>query len=89
MQAAALQHRVETREAVLMRQFEPASSGPRVAAATLVVHDREDRINRFADAQAYQQAIPGARLLETAGLGHTRLLRDDRVLQAVAQHVLG
>lgn len=84
-----MQHLVEAREGILMRAFEPPAVGPRVTQPTLIVHDREDRINRFADAQAYQQAIPGARLLETAGLGHTRLLRDDRVLQAVAQHVVG
>ncbi len=84
-----LQHRVEAREGILMRQFEPASVGPRVAQPTLIVHDREDRINRFADAEAYRDAMPDAQLLETAGLGHTRLLRDAQVLQAVADHLRG
>jgi hypothetical protein len=55
----------------------------------LIVHDREDRINRFADAEAYRDAIAGARLLETSGLGHTRLLRDERVHLAVAEHLRG
>lgn len=86
---ARLQHRVEAREGILMRQFEPASVGPRVAQPTLIVHDREDRINRFADAEAYRNAIAGAQLLETRGLGHTRLLRDEQVLQAVAEHLRG
>ncbi|MBL0918924.1 MAG: alpha/beta fold hydrolase [Hydrogenophaga sp.] len=84
-----LQHRVEAREGILMRQFEPASVGPRVTQPTLIVHDREDRINRFADAEAYRDAMPDAQLLETAGLGHTRLLRDAQVLQAVADHLRG
>ncbi len=84
-----LQHRVEAREGILMRQFEPAAVGPRVAQPTLIVHDREDRINRFADAEAYRDAMPDAQLLETAGLGHTRLLRDAQVLQAVADHLRG
>jgi pimeloyl-ACP methyl ester carboxylesterase len=86
---AHLQHRVEAREGILMRQFEPASVGPRVQQPTLIVHDREDRINRFADAEAYRDAIAGAQLLETIGLGHTRLLRDTQVLQAVADHLRG
>ncbi|MGE0099690.1 MAG: alpha/beta hydrolase, partial [Hydrogenophaga sp.] len=81
-----MQQRVEAREGILMRQFEPESVGPRVSAATLIVHDREDRINRFADAETYRNAIPGARLLETCGLGHTRLLRDEQVLAAVVAH---
>lgn len=82
-----MQQRVEAREGILMRQFEPAAVGPRVAVPTLIVHDREDRINRFADAEAYRDAIAGAQLMETRGLGHTRLLRDEQVLQAVVAHV--
>ena len=84
-----LQQRVEAREGILMRQFEPAAVGPRVAVPTLIVHDREDRINRFADAEAYRDAIAGARLVATEGLGHTRLLRDEQVVQAVAAHLRG
>jgi pimeloyl-ACP methyl ester carboxylesterase len=82
-----MQQLVEAREGILMRQFEPVAVGPRVQASTLLVHDREDRINRFADAEAFRDAIPHARLMATEGLGHTRLLRDDAVLQAVLAHV--
>lgn len=82
-----LQHRVEAQEGILMRQFEPAAVGPRVSQPTLIVHDRGDRINLFADAEAYRDAMPAARLMETDGLGHTRLLRDAQVLQAVADHL--
>lgn len=84
-----LQQRVEAREGILMRQFEPAAVGPRVAVPTLIVHDREDRINRFADAEAYRDAIAGARLMATDGLGHTRLLRDEQVVNAVVAHLRG
>ncbi len=84
---AALQQRVESREGILMRHFEPAATGPRVDAATLVVHDREDRINPFADGLAFSQSIAGARLLETQGLGHVRLLKAPLVLDAVVSHV--
>jgi pimeloyl-ACP methyl ester carboxylesterase len=86
---ARLQQRVEAREGILMRQFEPAAVGPRVAVPTLIVHDREDRINRFADAEAYRDAIAGARLMPTQGLGHTRILRDEQVVQAVVAHLRG
>lgn len=84
---AALQQRVEAREGILMRQFEPAAAGPRVHQPTLVVHDREDRINPFADGLAFSRAIAGARLLETAGLGHVRVLKAPLVLDAVVSHV--
>ena len=84
---AALQRRIEAREGILMRQFEPPAVGPRIALPTLVVHDRGDRINRFADGEAYRDHIPGATLLATEGLGHRKILQQAEVLQAVADFV--
>ncbi len=81
---AAMQQRIEAREGILMRQFEPAAVGPRVAVPTLVVHDRGDRVNRLADGEAFRDAIAGARLLVTEGLGHRGMLQAPEVLQAVA-----
>jgi pimeloyl-ACP methyl ester carboxylesterase len=81
---AAMQHRVEAREGILMPQFEPAAVGPRIRLPTLVVHDRQDNINRFADGVAYSEAIGGARLVATEGLGHQKILKDTGVLQHVA-----
>ncbi|HYD78162.1 alpha/beta hydrolase [Ramlibacter sp.] len=81
---ARMQARIEAREGILMRQFEPAQVGPRIARRTLVVHDRADSINRFADGEAFAGAIAGARLQATEGLGHRRILRDPGVLEQVA-----
>ena len=81
---AALQSRIEAREGLLMPQFEPAAVGPRIRAQALVVHDRDDRINRFADGQAYAHAMRGAQLLATDGLGHRKILKDGAVLGKVA-----
>jgi pimeloyl-ACP methyl ester carboxylesterase len=81
---AAMQRRIEAREGILMPQFEPAAVGPRIRLPTLVVHDRQDSINRFADGVAYSEAIGGARLVATEGLGHQKILKDTGVLQHVA-----
>jgi len=81
---AAMQRRVEAREAILMPQFEPQAVGPRIRVPTLIVHDREDSINRFADGVAYSHAIAGAQLIATQGLGHRRVLKEPEVLAAVA-----
>lgn len=81
---AAMQRRIEAREGILMPQFEPAAVGPRITLPTLVVHDRQDSINRFADGVAYSEAIAGARLVATEGLGHRKILKDDEVLRQVA-----
>lgn len=84
---AAMQQRVEALEGVLMPQFEPQAVGPRIKVPTLIVHDREDRINPFADGVAYSKAIEGALLVATQGLGHRRVLKDSAVLQATASFV--
>jgi pimeloyl-ACP methyl ester carboxylesterase len=55
----------------------------------LVVHDRDDREVPWADGAAIAAAWPGARLLETSGLGHRRVLRDPVVVAAVARFVAG
>ncbi len=81
---AAMQRRIEAREGILMPQFEPDAVGARIRMPTLVVHDRQDSINLFADGEAYSRAIAGARLVATEGLGHRRILKDGTVLKEVA-----
>lgn len=81
---AAMQKRIEAREGILMPQFEPDAVGPRIRIPTLVVHDREDSVNRFADGVAYAHSIAGAQLVATEGLGHRKMLKDAQVLGRVA-----
>jgi pimeloyl-ACP methyl ester carboxylesterase len=81
---AAMQRRIESNEGILMPQFEPDAVGARIRIPTLVVHDRQDSINRFADGVAYSEAIAGAQLVATEGLGHRRILKDETVLCEVA-----
>lgn len=85
---AAMQARIEAREAMLMPLFEAVAVGPRIGVKTLVVHDRQDTMNQFGDGQAFADAVPGAQLLATEGLGHRKILKDARVLGAVAQFAL-
>jgi len=80
---AAMQKRIEAREGILMPQFEPDAVGSRIHVPTLVVHDRDDSINRFADGKAYAHAIRGAQLLATQGLGHRKILKDAEVIGKV------
>ncbi|RZL89727.1 MAG: alpha/beta fold hydrolase [Variovorax sp.] len=84
---AGMQRLIEAREAILMPQLEPAAVGPRIDQATLVVHDREDRVNRFADGVAYRDAIADARLVATQGLGHRRILKEPAVLQQIVDFI--
>jgi len=49
----------------------------------LVVHDESDRMVPFGEAARIVHANPGARVLATTGLGHSRILRADPFLDAV------
>lgn len=80
---------VEHRVGVTLAEIEPMALAPSMTADLLVVHDRDDREVPFAAASAYTGAWPDASLLVTRGLGHTRILRDDRVIDAVASYVTG
>ncbi|MQA79390.1 MAG: alpha/beta fold hydrolase [Streptosporangiales bacterium] len=52
---------------------------------TLVIHDTDDREVSVREGRALVAAWPGARLVETSGLGHQRILRDPSVIaQAVS-----
>jgi pimeloyl-ACP methyl ester carboxylesterase len=53
----------------------------------LVVHDPADREVPWAHAQAIADAWPGSRLLPAEGLGHNRLLRDERILAAATDFI--
>ena len=68
-----------------MAQFEPAAVGPRIHSRSLVVHDRGDRVNPFADGEAFSRGIAGARLFATEALGHRGQLKEPAVLREVAE----
>jgi pimeloyl-ACP methyl ester carboxylesterase len=54
-------------------------------APMLLFHDRNDAEVPWSDGAAIASAWPGARLVTTVGLGHRRILRDERVVaEAVA-----
>lgn len=79
----AMQKHLEAREGIVMRQFEPPTVGPRIHAQTLVVHDHDDAVNPFADGLSFARAIPAARLIDTQGLGHRKLLKEPEVIEQI------
>ena len=50
----------------------------------LVVHDTGDAVIPIAGGRALAESWPGARIIETSGLGHNRILRDQAVVETVA-----
>lgn len=53
----------------------------------LIVHDREDTFVDFSHAQRFMSHLPDARLRETHGLGHWRVLTDPVTVEAIADFV--
>jgi pimeloyl-ACP methyl ester carboxylesterase len=58
-----------------------------MTAPLLVIHDRADREVPLRDGRAIAAAWPGARLVETTGLGHNGVLRDPAVIAEAVAHV--
>jgi len=59
------------------------------SAPLLILHDRDDDEVPWSDGAAIAQAWPGARLVTTTGLGHRRILRDERVVKQAVAFVKG
>jgi len=78
---------IETQERTPLDQFEPQWLGARVAAPTLLVHDRGDRMAPFANSQALLNALPGAVFHPTEGLSHRRILSDPAVINRALEHL--
>lgn len=84
---AAVQRRIEHRFGVSWNAFEAERAGGE--QAVLLIHDHQDREVPLADGLRYLRTWPRARLLETRGLGHRRVLEDATVVAAVADFVAG
>jgi pimeloyl-ACP methyl ester carboxylesterase len=82
---AAVQRRIEYRFGVPWSEFE---AGHRVGPQDLlVIHDRHDREVPFAEGLRHAGTWPAARMLETEGLGHRRVLADSRVISATTEFI--
>ncbi len=62
---------------------------PAIAHPTLVVHDRDDALVEIADVRAAAAALRAGALVETHGLGHSRILRAREVVERVVGFVAG
>ena len=52
-----------------------------LALPALVIHDQHDSDVPWQQGEAVASAWPGARFMQTQGLGHQRILRDHEVVQ--------
>lgn len=64
-----------------------SSTAHPVEIPLLIVHDADDPVVEVTQAHALAEAHPASTSLISQGLGHTRILRDDEVLNAVAEFI--
>jgi len=86
---AAMQAAVEERFGVRWADLDMAKLAPRLSVPALVIHDRNDRLVPWHKGASFARGWPGARLFSTRGLGHRRILQDERVTALAAEFIAG
>src|SRR5262249_42605702 len=80
-----MERHFEKQFGILWEDFDVTRSVSSYSTPLLVFHDREDREIPWTEGEAIARAWPGAELIATRGLGHTKIVHDpDIVRQAVA-----
>lgn len=72
-----------------LESFQIQRRAPALAPPALIVHDLDDREVPWEEGERYARYWPGARLLNTAGLGHQRILADPGVIEAALRFLRG
>jgi pimeloyl-ACP methyl ester carboxylesterase len=83
----SMQAAIEDRYGVRWEELDLERIGPRLSAGALIIHDRDDRVVPLSHGARVARAWPHARLMQTRGLGHGRILRDPDIAQAAADFV--
>ena len=82
-----MQAAIEERYGVRWENLEVPRVAPRLSARALVIHDRDDRLMPWTHGATVARHWPGAKLMSTEGLGHRRILTDERVTRAAAEFI--
>ena len=82
-----VKERVERRLGIQMEDMTATAIAPSMQIPLLVIHDENDKEVPVDAGRRIAQAWPGATLTVTNGLGHQRILRDERVRDAAASFV--
>jgi len=53
----------------------------------LIVHDKEDKVVSWKQSDKLHSSLPGSTVLYTQGLGHSRILRDKKVIDRILDFV--
>lgn len=72
---------IERRFGLAWSEFDVLAAARRLTVPALVIHDRADAEVAWSEGDALASAWPGAELVTTRGLGHTRIVHDGDVVR--------
>lgn len=84
-----IQHHLEVQTGVTVRELTAHVRVPSLAASALVIHDLADSEVPWEEGESYARHWPGARLLSTEGLGHSRIVHDAATIDAGLRFLRG
>jgi pimeloyl-ACP methyl ester carboxylesterase len=85
----AMRRRLEHRYSVRFAEIDRIDALEHLRLPALFVHDRGDAEVPFEHTLRLSGRMPGARLIETYGLGHYHILREPSVVRAVVDFITG
>ena len=66
------------------KDFNPCTVGPEVEGHVLIFHDEDDRASKVENSKALCKVIPKSLLKISHGLGHNKILRDNKTIREVS-----
>lgn len=70
-------------------ELDLVAAGPQCRIPALLVHDRNDAVIPYREAEILAAAWPALKLISTDGLGHRDILANATVVQAIARFIAG
>jgi pimeloyl-ACP methyl ester carboxylesterase len=83
-----MERRFEEQFGIRWEDFDVPTAVSSFSTPLLVFHDREDREVAWGDGERIARAWPGAELVTTHGLGHTRIVHDADIVRRAVDFLL-
>jgi pimeloyl-ACP methyl ester carboxylesterase len=84
-----IQRHLEVQTGVTVHDLAVHVRAPSLAVPALIIHDLADTEVPWEEGESYARHWPGARLLSTSGLGHSRIVNDAATIDAGLRFLRG
>ncbi len=70
-----------------IEEFHGSVNAEKISAPTLIIHDDDDPEVAITDALNNYKHLQNGKLIRTKGLGHNRILKDDKVIEQIIEFI--